>query len=531
MGIYLNPENDEYKRAINSEIYVDKTELIAVTNRKLNTEHQNICVSRPRRFGKSMAANMLVAYYCKNVDSRDIFSGFKIANDETFEKHLNKYNVIHINMIDFLSRADSVDDLIDYLQRRLLWDIKKEYSDVDCFDWNDLVDVLETVYSEKKLPFVIIIDEWDCIFREFKQNMEAQKKYLDFLRVWLKDQEYVALAYMTGILPVKKYGSHSALNMFTEYSMINPREMAEFFGFTEEEVKELCSRYKRNFQEAQAWYDGYELVAIEEGRKKTYSMYSPKSVVDAMLSGIFDNYWNQTETYEALKIYIRMNYDGLKDAVIRMLAGDKVQINTGTFSNDMITFQGKDDVLTLLVHLGYLSYHWPDKTVTIPNKEVSQEYINAISTMDWKEVIQSVESSRKLLEALWNLDGEAVAKGIDQAHREISVLQYNDENSLSCTINLAFYFAREYYTVIRELPTGKGFADICFIPRKLYADKPAAVIELKWDKDAHGAISQIKEKQYVDALKDYHGNLLLAGINYDKKIKQHTCVIERYHKQ
>ena len=213
-----------------------------------------------------------------------------------------------------------------------------------------------------------------------------------------------------------------------------------------------------------------------------------------------------------------MNYDGLKDAVIRMLAGDKVQINTGTFSNDMTTFQGKDDVLTLLVHLGYLSYHW-------------QEYINAISTMDWKEVIQSVESSRKLLEALWNLDGEAVAKGIDQAHREISVLQYNDENSLSCTINLAFYFAREYYTVIRELPTGKGFADICFIPRKLYADKPAAVIELKWDKDAHGAISQIKEKQYVDALKDYHGNLLLAGINYDKKIKQHTCVIERYHKQ
>ena len=174
-----------------------------------------------------------------------------------------------------------------------------------------------------------------------------------------------------------------------------------------------------------------------------------------------------------------MNYDGLKDAVIRMLAGDKVQINTGTFSNDMTTFQGKDDVLTLLVHLGYLSYHWPDKTVTIPNKEVSQEYINAISTMDWKEVIQSVESSRKLLEALWNLDGEAVAKGIDQAHREISVLQYNDENSLSCTINLAFYFAREYYTVIRELPTGKGFADICFIPRKLYADKPAAVIEFE----------------------------------------------------
>ena len=197
----------------------------------------------------------------------------------------------------------------------------------------------------------------------------------------------------------------------------------------------------------------------------------------------------------------------------------------------MTSFQGKDDVLTLLVHLGYLSYHLTDKTVSIPNKEVSQEYVNAISTMDWHEVIDSVEASRNLLQALWNLDEEAVAKGIDQAHKEISILQYNDENALSCTINLAFYFAREYYTIIRELPTGKGFADICFIPRKLYADKPAAVIELKWDKDAHGAIEQIKNKQYVEALKDYQGNLLLAGINYDKKTKKHSCVIEKFYKQ
>ena len=259
-------------------------------------------------------------------------------------------------------------------------------------------------------------------------------------------------------------------------------------------------------------------------------MYSPKSVVDAMLSGVFDNYWNQTETYEALKVYIKMNFDGLKDSVIRMLAGERVQINTGTFSNDMTNFQGKDDVLTLLIHLGYLSYHWPDKTVTIPNKEVSQEYINAISTMDWAEVTASVESSRKLLKALWNLDEKAVAEGIDKAHREISILQYNDENSLSCTINLAFYFAREYYTIIRELPTGKGYADVCFIPRKMYLDKPAIVMELKWDKSARGAISQIKDKHYVDALKEYQGNLLLVGINYEKDTKTHTCVIERMYK-
>lgn len=247
--------------------------------------------------------------------------------------------------------------------------------------------------------------------------------------MWLKDQDYVALAYMTGILPVKKYGSHSALNMFTEYSMTNPRDLAEFFGFTGEEVQNLCLRYKRSFEETSAWYNGYHMTVVTNGRQTDYSMYSPKSVVDAMLSGIFDDYWNQTETYEALKVYIRMNFDGLKDAIVQMLAGQRIPINIGTFSNDMTTFQNRDDVLTLLVHLGYLSYHRSNRTVSIPNKEVSQEYINVISTMDWTEVTRSVENSRRLLESLWNLDGDAVAAGIGQAHNEISVLQYNDENS------------------------------------------------------------------------------------------------------
>ena len=255
--------------------------------------------------------------------------------------------------------------------------------------------------------------------------------------------------------------------------------------------------------------------------------YSPKSVVEAMLRHKFGTYWNQTETYEALKVYIQMNMDGLKDSVVEMLAGGSVRINTGTFSNDMTTFATKDDVLTLLVHLGYLTYNSETEKVTIPNKEVSQEYLNAISTMDWHEVMRSVENSRKLVEALWNQDAKAVAAGIENVHDEISILQYHDENSLSCTIHLAFYFAREYYTIIRELPTGKGFADICMIPRKIHADKPAVIIELKWDKDAEGAIAQIKEKKYVKSLEDYKGNLLLAGINYDKKTKTHTCVIEK----
>lgn len=308
--------------------------------------------------------------------------------------------------------------------------------------------------------------------------------------------------------------------------MTDPGSLAEFFGFTEEEVSKLCEEYGMDFEEARAWYNGYHLLTHNRNENKIYAMYSPKSVVEAMMRHKFGTYWNQTETYEALKIYIQMNMDGLKDAIIKMLAGESVTINTGTFSNDMTTFSSKDDVLTLLVHLGYLNYDSENEMVCIPNKEVSKEYMNAISTMDWHEVTDAVRESKELLEALWNQDEEKVAKGIDKAHREISILQYNDENSLSCTITLAFYFAREYYTIIRELPTGKGFADICFLPRKKYADKPAMIIELKWDKTAQGAIAQIEDKQYVDALKDYKGNIIIAGINYDKKTKEHCAKIK-----
>ena len=260
------------------------------------------------------------------------------------------------------------------------------------------INMMKDIYAVTGRAFVILIDEWDCLFREYQHDETAQKQYLDFLRLWLKDQSYVALAYMTGILPIKKYGSHSALNMFTEYSMTAPGDLSEYFGFTEQEVETLCEKYEMSFEEAKAWYNGYQLVNHRQSGDIYYSMYSPKSVVEAMLRHRFGTYWNQTETYEALKIYIQMDMDGLKDAVVRMLAGEAVQINTGTFSNDMTTFATKDDVLTLLVHLGYLTYNSTDETVSIPNKEVSQEYVNAISTMDWSGVAGAIQASRRLLE-------------------------------------------------------------------------------------------------------------------------------------
>ena len=526
MGSYLNPGNFSFRGSLRSKIYVDKSELIVKTNDALCTEQKYICVSRPRRFGKSMAANMLAAYYDRSENTEELFHNLAISKDKSYKENLNQYDVIKINMQEFLSMSETMEEMLEMLKNYLVADLEETYPKVRFRDGKNLIQVMKDVFSYTKCPFVILIDEWDCLFREYKQNKEAQRKYLDFLRAWLKDKDYVAMAYMTGILPIKKYGSHSALNMFTEYSMTDPGELAEYFGFTESEVFGLCDKYEMSFEKAKIWYDGYQLVEHKKEKEECHSMYSPKSVVEAMLRHKFGTYWNQTETYEALKIYIQMDMDGLKESVVRMLAGESVSINIGTFSNDMTTFATKDDILTLLVHLGYLTYNISDQTVRIPNKEVSQEYVNAISTMNWHGVADLLDSSHKLLEALWDLDEEAVAAGIEKAHEEIPILQYNDEKSLSCTINLAFYFAREYYSIIRELPAGKGFADICMIPRQEHLDKPAVIIELKWDKNTIGALKQIKEKHYGNALKAYQGKVLLVGINYNKKSKKHECAIE-----
>lgn len=519
MGIYLNPGNTDFQRAINSEIYIDKSQLIEYTNKKLFTEQQFICVSRPRRFGKSMAANMLTAYYSRGCDSREMFSNLKISETESFEKHLNKYNVIHINMVNFMNKGNSISEALDYLSRRILHELKKEYGDVDCFDWNDLISVLEEIFQEKQVPFIFIIDEWDCVFRVQKNDSDSQTKYLDFLRNLLKDQSYVALAYMTGILPIKKYGEHSAINTFYEYSMVDAEPISEFTGFTESEVKELCKKYNKSFSEMKRWYDGYNLNRI--------SIYNPKSVVESIIRGQFNNYWTSTETYEALKVYIEMNFDGLKDTIIELLAGQKAVIDTTTFSNDMVTFETKDDVLTLLVHLGYLTYNFYTKEVSIPNYEISEQFASTIKVMGWSEVADSLKLSDELLKATLNCDEEKVAELIDKAHSEnTSILKYNDENSLSCVISLAYYCARKTYTMERELPAGKGYADIVFKPRRNNSN-PAIIVELKYAKTAEGAIEQIKEKQYADCLNDYTGEILLVGINYDKEEKKHTCKIEK----
>ncbi|MDD7294779.1 MAG: AAA family ATPase [Oscillospiraceae bacterium] len=521
MGIYLNPDHTDFQRSLNSEIYIDKTELIAYTNKKLNTEQCYICVSRPRRFGKSMAANMLTAYYSRGCDSKKMFQNLKIAKSADFEKYLNQYNVIHLNMQNYLTEAKTVQQLIQFVEEDLLDELEQEFSELRMPRRKTLVKVLEQAFSQFRIPFVFVIDEWDCIFRVHKNDLESQKLYLDFLRNLLKDQSYVALAYMTGILPIKKYGEHSAINVFYEYSMTDASPIEEFTGFTEQEVQSLCEQYQMSFEQVKQWYDGYCVDGI--------SIYNPKSVVEAMLRRKFSNYWTKTETYEALKEYIELNQDGLRDKIVQMIAGERVRINPNKFQNDMTTFHSADDVLTLLVHLGYLTYDEQEQVVWIPNSEVQQEFINSIEDGGWESVMQAIRQSNQLLQATIAGQEETVATLIEQAHQaNVSILKYNDENSLSCVISLAYYSAQKNYTLHREMPAGKGFADIVFEPKR-NCNLPALIVELKWGHSAEEAVEQIKQKNYTDCLKNYSGEVLLVGVNYDKD-KHHTCKIEKVKK-
>ena len=520
MGIYLNPNNTKFYNAVKkSKIYVDKTELINFTNQVLFGQQKYICVSRPRRFGKSTAADMIAAYYSKGCDSKELFDELLISKEDDYSKHLNKYNVIWLNIVNYHDEASDITELLSFVEEDVTEELLKEYSNLSYPKRISFTKILETIYNETGIPFVFIIDEWDCIFREHKNDTDSQTKYLDFLRNLLKDKSYVALSYMTGILPIKKYGVHSALNMFYEYSMTNADPIEQFTGFTEQEVKELCEKYSMDFDETKRWYDGYCLNGL--------SIYNPNSVVEAITRNRFDSYWTKTETYEAIKIYINMNFDGLRDSIMKLIAGERIVVDTTTFTNDMVTFEVQDDVLTLLIHLGYLAYDFDTKEVYIPNYEIREQFISTVRVIGWTDVIKSLQLSEKLLNATLSSDHEKIAEIIRQVHFEnTSILKYNDENSLSCVLSLAYYSAKKNYVMYREMQGGEGFADMVFIPRK-NCSSPAFIVELKWDKSAETAIDQIKQRKYFECLKDYSGEILLVGVNYDKDTKEHACIIEK----
>ena len=536
MGTYINKGNSEFRDIVNSE-YVDKTSLIPLINATLNSERRYSCVTRCRRFGKSMAAKMLCAYYDKSCDSRELFVGLKAEQDKTFETYLNKYSVLYLDVTSFTARPELRVNIVRNIQNEMCSELKKSFPNIDYSETTDLMGVLSAIHNATGEKFFFIIDEWDAICREFpgRQRMKGDPEtvtptimdeYVMLLRRLFKTQDsdkVFAGAYLTGILPIKKYNTESALNNFNEYSMIDPAYLAACYGFTEEEVLLLAKRHNASMENLKLWYDGYSI-----GREK--SIYNPYSVMRALQRGVCKSYWSTTGAYDSVRTYIQMNFDGLKDDIIRMLSGEHVYVNTTKFQNDMSIVRSKNDVLTVLIHLGYLAYDEDFGECYIPNKEVADELLNAVEDTSWTRLADTITASRNLLAATISGNEQAVAKAIDLAHDEnTSILAYNDENSLACVLSIAYIWAKNEYVIHREYATGKGYADLVMIPRR-NVSKPALIIELKFNHSADTAICQIKQKNYPSKIADYTGDILLVGISYDKETKQHACKIEKYDK-
>ena len=519
MGTYVNPGTERLKRSKANKYYVDKSMILSVLNEKINTDDNLICVSRPRRFGKTMAANMIAAYYSKGCDSHEIFSDLKISKDPTFAENINKYTVIKLDMNDVVTNKGKL-SVSEYIDEKVISELRKEYPSVTLKDGVSLSTAIMEIYSSTGDQFVFIIDEYDVIIRDQEYSSEISG-YLSFLVSLFKNSTVspaIALAYLTGIMPIIREKVQSKLNNFKEYTMISPKGMAPFMGFTEEEVQSLAQKSGMAFDDLKRWYDGYNLKGLE--------IYSPKSVINAIEEGVCDDYWSQTSSYEALKDNILMDFNGIKSDVIRMVSGESISVNVSKFTNSRVV-NSKDDVFTALIHLGYLGYNYSEQTCFIPNYELMKEWINVLEdTPDYEGVAELIKDSKRLLEATWKGDEEAVAEAVARAHSEAcSIQKYNNEGSFQSALHLAYYYAKSCYTIVNELPGGKGFADVAFIPYK--PDVPAIIIELKKDDTVDVAISQIRERRYPEALEKYRDNLLLVAITYDSKTKEHRARIEK----
>ena len=513
---YLNTDAQIrlFQDTLNSEIYVDKSMLIKKISPLIRTNEKYICITRPRRFGKTVNADMLGAYYTKGYDSHGLFQQLEIAGTQDFESHINKYNVIHI---DFSVVPDFCDEYRTYLKsiiRKLQGDLLEAYPALMGKEYAGVNEMLQATGDS----FIFILDEWDSVFREKFVTNEDKIHFLRFLKALLKDKSYVDLAYMTGVLPIAKYSSGSELNMFWEYNFMNDRTFEEQFGLTEYEVKKLCAKYTRvSYEELKWWYDGY---LMGDGTH----LFNPRSVNRALVDGRCQNYWTETGPMNEVADCIEHNVDEVREDIVKMVSGISVEADLDGYSVIEQNMGTRNEILSAMVVYGFLLYH--DGYLRIPNHELMEKYQRVLSRDSMGEIKQIVDSSKEMLSATLAADEQKVAEILEKVHdREIPFLEYNDENALSCVITLCYLYARKDYRIEREAKSGKGYCDFLFIPKK--KGKAAFILELKVDDSAENAINQIKQKNYIQRIEEF-GEILLVGISYKKKEKKHYCIIEKY---
>lgn len=525
MSFYLNKNNDLFEMDLNSRIFIDKSLLIKETNFVLKTQDRFMCVTRPRRFGKTMALSMLNAYYSKGCDSKELFNNLNISKDESYLKHLNKHNVIWIDMAELYTGLNDKNIFVKKLKEFLYFDLKEKFNTVNLdFDLSDgtfLNNALKTVYSKLNERFIFLIDEWDVIYREQEHNYKLCEEYTEFLRNLFKSSNVsscIDLVYMTGILPIRRYSTQSTLNMFTEYNMVDADVLSTYFGFTEDEVKKLCDKYNRDFNEIKKWYDGYKLNNEE--------LYNPKSVVTAIIRNRCSDYWTKTSSIKAITAY--MNYDKgeLKDTITKMIVGEKVKVNVSRFDNDLTNVNSRDAALTVLIHLGYLAYDEIEKACYIPNYEIRLEFENALQELNWCEIYNPISNSMKLYTETLNGNTEFINKTFDDNHKDLAgPFNKNKEDVLGIITQISYYGIREYYDIHKEVTSTLGRADIMYLPKdNTYIP---LIIELKIDSNKEKCIEQIKKREYFNSFGSYKGDVVLVGIKYNTKTLKHDSIVEK----
>lgn len=527
MGLFLNIGNKNYAEFSQTQYFVDKSELINKLLKKDITE-KFVCNSRARRFGKSVTADMLVAYFSKGVDSRSLFEPLKCMKDALFLESMNAYDTIFVDIqVQFKAAQFENEEPVSYISRKIVKELQEDYPDIVSGE-TALMNAVSEIYHETGSRFVIIFDEWDYPIRELDKGNTDRLSYIEMLRGLFKNnaaKSYIRLAYLTGIMPIVRTKGQSAVNNFMEYTMINPMDQAKDIGFTEEEVFLLCERFGVDFEQMKEWYNGYNLGGT--------AMYNPLSVVRAVSAKRFQQYWTVTGTYGDIDDLINKNFDGLREDIIKMLSGNRIPVNVSNGKNDLQSFRSKSEVLTALIHLGYFAYDADTQEAYVPNKEIQEFFYQYMEDNESDNLSRFMKVSEKILSAVMEGDAGETAEQIQRVHNDfVSSIEYNDENSLSCTITIALISAfRYYYKPVRGFPCEKGFADIVYLPLPNYPNRPVIVVELKWDKGADAAIAQIRKRQYPESLRSFSGEILLVGIDYDKKTKEHTCVIERLYAQ
>ena len=529
MGMYVNPGNAGFAGILSGE-YVDKTGLIALVNSAIGTPNKLVCSTRPRRFGKTFAAESLVAYYTRGADSCSLFEGLDISRYPSFGEHLNAYNVVRLDMTGFRG-ADDVAAAVGEVLLRDIGELCPEAVRRNAGRPDELVATLADFVAATGRKFVFVIDEWDAPLRE-RRSRASQEDWVYFLRLLFKNATFtadaIAACYMTGILPIVRYGTQSALSDFDEYTALAPDDYAPYVGLTEAEVEWLAERYRMDMGELRRWYDGYELPYVDKdaNERRVVRAYAPYSVMSACRRRRVGRYWVSSEAFASLRDYIDLDFDGLQQAVVQALGGASVRVRTGKFENSIHDVANADDALTLLCHLGYLCYDAATGTARVPNEEVRAELADAVSESRHTEVARIVRESDALLRATWDMDEEAVAEALARAHDDgCAPTFYNDEQALRAVVKSAFIAAADHYATIEELPSGRGLADVVYLPKR-GDPAPALVVELKWDRSPEAAIAQVRDRDYPAVLRDFGGPVLLVGVTYERKSKRHVCRIE-----